>query len=168
MQTLKNLWAQNKPLVIVSFIVILVILYLIYKQNNAKGQPVTAADPNAPTTTSDQFSAILADLGALTPVTNTIQTNTTTVLQPPPFSATTPVTTAPPQIPVVAPPPVTHTVTNQQAVAQTVQQGIGNDTARDVAIAAAEKKYPNRSQSSQLQAAIAQIQKQYPRTGPTQ
>ena len=122
---------------------------LLYKQNNGTKVAATT-DPNTPTTETDQLSTILAALGQLTPV-----TNSATIIAPP-------VTTT------ITPPTVTNTITNSASVAQVVLAGIGNDTARDAAISAAEKKYPGSGNAAALQAAIAAIQKQYPRSGATQ
>jgi len=150
MDLLRDLWARDKAVVIVFVIALLAILYYVYKQNNGTMVAVTT-DSNMPTTETDQLSTILAALGQLTPVTNSITT------QLPPITTTiTPPTAT-----------VTNTITNSASVAQVVLAGIGNDTARDAAILAAEKKYPGSGNAAALQAAIAAIQKQYPRSGPT-
>lgn len=153
MHTIKLLWQENKPLVIVAVLVILALLYLIWKQNNGASTGTTTPDPNTPTTESEQLSTILAALGNLTPVTNTIQSA--------PVTSTISVTSVPQSV------TSTTTVTQLQSITSAIQNGIGNDKARDAAIAAAEKKYSSPSQAAQLAAAIDAIKKQYPRSGTT-
>ena len=152
MNILKTLWREDKALVIVAIIAILAILYYIWRQNNGSSAASATTDANMPTTESEQLSTILAALGQLTPVTNTIQsapiTQSVTVTQ----SGT--------------PQSVTTTVTQVQSQTTTAS-GIGNDAARDAAIKAAEAKYYKPSQAAQLQAAIAAIKAQYPRSGTT-
>lgn len=159
MEILRDLWEKDRALVIVFFVALAAILYYVYKQNAANATGTTAATPavNTPDASTEQLSTILAALGQLTPVTNTLQpintvTNNTTTNNAPPVQL----------------PPVTTTITNSASVAQTVLAGIGNDTARDNAIKAAEAKYTGASQAAALAAAIAAIQKQYPRSGATQ
>lgn len=168
MEGLADLWRNHKALFITGIVALVAILLYVYAQNkgNGVGNAVapTTNPPNeeTPTVETEQLATILADLGKLTPVTNTLQPiNTTTVTNntittPAPPTLTTTLTT----------PPVTTTVTHTQT--NTGISGIGNDTARDAAIRAAEKKYHGPSQAAALQQAIAAIQKQYPRSGPTQ
>lgn len=162
MQFLRDLWEHDRAAVIVLVIAIIAILYYVYSQNQGNGlgsavAPSTTNTPNSetPTVVTDQLSTILGALGQLTPVTNTLQpintvTNNTTTNNAAPLTAT------------LTTPPVTITQTGTNIVA-----GIGNDTARDAAIKAAEKKYSGASNAAALQAAIAAILKQYPRTGAT-
>jgi uncharacterized protein YpuA (DUF1002 family) len=153
MDTLKELWQKDKAVVIVFVVALLAILYYVYKQNNSGQGSVTAPSVSqTPDASTEQLSTILAALGQLTPVTNTLQPINTTTNN-----------TVNNQVA-----PITTTITNSASVAQTVLAGIGNDTARDTAIQAAEKKYTGPSQAAALQAAIAAIQAQYPRTGATQ
>lgn len=162
MQFLRDLWEHDRAAVIVLIIAIIAILYYVYSQNGGQGlgsatAPSTTGNaPNSetPSVVTDQLSTILGDLGKLTPVTNTLQpvvtnntTNNTTTNNAAPLTAT------------LTTPPVTIT--------QTMTAGIGNDTARDNAIKAAEAKYAGPSNAAALQAAIAAILKQYPRTGAT-
>lgn len=162
MQFLRDLWEHDRAAVIVLVIAILAILYYVYSQNQGNGlgsavaPSTTGNTPNSetPTVVTDQLSTILGALGQLTPVTNTLQpintiTNNTTTNNAAPLTAT------------LTTPPVTITST------QTMTAGIGNDTARDQAIKAAEAKYAGPSNAAALQAAIAAIMKQYPRTGAT-
>lgn len=151
MDLLREAWASNKALVITAVIAIAAILYYIWKQNN--GGKAGGNSPNAetPSVATEQYKDILGRLGELTPVTNTLQpivtnntTTTTTINNPPPVSASLTVATP------------------------AVVDGIGNDTARDKAIEAAKRKYSGPHEAAQLQQAIAAIQKQYPRSGPTQ
>jgi hypothetical protein len=167
MEGLRDLWNNHKALLITGLVVLAAILIYIYEQNKGNGIGTAVAPgtgvSQTPDASTEQLSAILADLGQLTPVTNTLQpintvtNNTTTITNPTlvPPTLTTTLTT----------PPVTTTVTNTNTV--TAISGIGNDTARDAAIKAAEQKYKGPSQAAALQQAIAAIQKQYPRSGPT-
>ena len=157
MQFLRDLWERDRAAVIVLIIAIIAILYYVYSQNQGQGlgsavAPTSGNAPNSetPSVVTDQLSTILGALGQLTPVTNTLQpintiTNNTTTNNAAPLTAT------------LTTPPVTQTMT----------AGIGNDTARDNAIKAAEAKYAGPSNAAALQAAIAAILKQYPRTGAT-
>lgn len=167
MEGIRDLWANHKALFITGLVAFAAILIYIYAQNkgqgvgNAVAPGTNAPNEETPTVETEQLATILADLGKLTPVTNTLQpintvtNNTTTITNPTPPTLTTTLTT----------PPVTTTVTHTQT--NTGISGIGNDTARDAAIRAAEKKYVGPSQAAALQQAIAAIQKQYPRSGPT-
>jgi hypothetical protein len=162
MQFFRDLWEHDRAAVIVLVVAILAILYYVYSQNQGKGlgsavaPDATGNAPNSetPSVVTDQLSTILGALGQLTPVTNTLQpintvTNNTTTNNAAPLTAT------------LTTPPVTVTSI------QNVVAGIGNDTARDAAIKVAEAKYAGPSNAAALQAAIAAILKQYPRSGPT-
>ena len=169
MDGIKDLWANHKALFITGIVALVAILVYVYSQNKGNGVG-NAVAPNTsvsqvPDASTEQLSTILADLGKLTPVTNTLQpvvtnnTSTTTITNPVSMMPTPTLTTT------LTLPPVTTTVTHTQS--HTGVAGIGNDTARDAAIKAAEKKYQGPSQAAALQQAIAAIQKQYPRSGPT-
>jgi hypothetical protein len=159
MQFFRDLWEHDRAAVIVLVVAILAILYYVYSQNQGNGlgsavAPSTTGNaPNSetPSVVTDQLSTILAALGQLTPV------HDTTTLQPIVTNNTT----------------TTNTTTNNTLPGTTpntppvLVAGIGNDTARDAALAAAEKKYSGPSNAAALQQAIAAILKQYPRTGAT-
>ncbi len=165
MNVIRQLWQEDKPLVITFAVALVAILYYVYKQNAGKaslgsgGAVDNAANGQTPTIETEQLATILAALGNLTPVTNSstiIQAPITTTLTPP--TITTTLTT----------PPVTTTITNSaSSISQVVMSGIGNDTARDAAIRAAEAKYKGSANAAALHAEINKILAQYPRSGPT-
>ncbi len=170
MALIKELWARDKPLVIVFAVALAAILFYVYKQNaGGQGQPQATStqtgtnSPNSetPSVVTDQLSTIIAALGHLTPVTN----STTTVEQPVNTTIISPTVMPPPITTTLTTPPVTQTVTSGGLAG--VIAGIGNDTARDAAIRVAEAKYKGPSQAVALHDAIAKIQAQYPRSGPT-
>ena len=165
MEGLRDLWANHKALFITGIVALVAILWYVWSQNKGNGvgnavAPGTAVS-QTPDASTEQLSTILADLGKLTPVTNTLQpiVNTTTTNNT--TTITNPTQIPPPVTTTLTTPPVTTTITH------TGVSGIGNDTARDAAIRAAEKKYAGPGQAAALQQAIAAILKQYPRSGPT-
>jgi hypothetical protein len=150
MDFLRELWQRDKALVIVIVLGLLVLLWYIWKQNNQGQGTVTppTTTSQTPTVASEQLATILADLGQLTPVTNS------TVYQLPGVTntSTSTITNA-----------ITNTVTNTQSF--TPNFGLSNDTIRDQLILDAERKYWGPQNAAKLKQVIASIQKAYPRSG---
>lgn len=170
MDGLRDLWNNHKALVITGVIALIAVLIYVYSTSRGKGVG-SAIAPSAsgtgvselPDASTEQYSTILAKLGQLTPVTNTLQPINTTTNNSTTTTITNPVS-------VMTPPTLTTTLTTPPITITntiTAVTGIGNDTARDAAIKAAEKKYQGPSNAAALAKAIADIQKQYPRSGPT-